>query len=170
MQFKMSLTVSALCAAAAISCEAEPTTHSAGRMNDADKTGTMASDAAVDTGPATVHFERVFEILSERCLPCHASAADHPNASAKLDLSTESTAYAGLVGALAKGSACNDGSRVLVIANDPDNSLLIQKLENAPELCGGPMPKVGSDSDFTPIDAMQIEEIKVWIRGGAMND
>ncbi|HEY2734623.1 MAG TPA: hypothetical protein VGI70_11595 [Polyangiales bacterium] len=163
----MSLTLGVLCAAAAISCEAETGPSASGRM-DADKTGVGSHDAGVDAAIDDVPFARVFEILSEQCLPCHASTVDHPNASAKLDLSDESSAYAQMVGALAKGSACNDGNRVLVVANDPDDSLLIQKLENAPDLCGSPMPKTGSA--FVPIDAMQIAEIRAWILAGAMND
>src|ERR1700759_386774 len=128
MQFKTSLTLGALCAVAAISCGAETGPSASGRT-DADKTGAMSNDGGAAAAMDDVHFARVFEILSEHCLPCHASTADHPNASASLDLTTESSAYAARVGALAKGAACNDGSRVLVIANDPDNSLRIQKLE-----------------------------------------
>jgi hypothetical protein len=169
MQFSTSLTVGALCAAAAIGCA---TGEGAGAVGSADagKNLIVVNDAAQNYGPPVVHFGRVFELLNTRCLPCHSSTPDHPNASAKLDLSTQSAAYEQLVGALAKGGACNDGARLLVVAGDPDNSLLIQKLENAPGLCGNPMPKASVDQPFMPIDSMQIDEIRAWIHAGALND
>jgi hypothetical protein len=169
MQFSTSLTVSALCVAAAIGCEAEGITGRQGRTY-ADENMNAMNDAAIDSGPPAVHFEQVFTLLNSQCLPCHSITPEHPNASAKLDLSTKSSAYEQLVGVLAKGGACSDGARVLVVAGDPDNSLLIQKLENAQGLCGKPMPKATGDQPFMPIDSTQIDEIKAWIKAGALND
>jgi hypothetical protein len=137
---------------------------------DADQNLKATNDAAVDSGTPAVHFERVFQILNEQCMPCHSSTADHPNASAKLDLTAQAASYDQLVGGPARGGACNDGVRVLVVAGDPAASLLIQKLENAADLCGNPMPKPSADQAFEPIDASQIDEIKAWIRAGALND
>jgi hypothetical protein len=136
---------------------------------DADLNLKPTNDAAADSGAPAVHFERVFEILNEQCMPCHSSTADHPNASAKLDLTAQAAAYDLLVGAPAKGP-CKDSGRVLVVAGDPESSLLIQKLENAPGLCGNPMPKPSADQAFEPIDATQLADIKAWIRAGALND
>jgi hypothetical protein len=169
MQFSTSLTVSVLCVAAAVGCGTEGPTGRQGRTY-ADENMNAMTDAAIDSGPPMVHFERVFALLNSQCLPCHSSTPDHPNASAKLDLGTQSSAYEQLVGALAKGGACNDGARVLVVAGDPDNSLLIQKLENAQGLCGNPMPKATGDQPFMPIDSTQIDDIKAWIKAGASND
>ena len=169
MQFSSSLIWSALCAVAAVGCSVDATPGSGGRM-DADQNLKATNDAAAGSGAPAVHFERVFQILNEQCMPCHSSTADHPNASAKLDLTAQAASYDQLVGGPARGGACNDGARVLVVAGDPAASLLIQKLENAAGLCGNPMPKASGDQAFEPIDATQIAEIKAWIRAGALND
>jgi hypothetical protein len=147
----------------------DTTPGSGGRM-EADQKLKATNDAAAGSGAPAVHFERVFQILNEQCVPCHSSTADHPNASAKLDLTAQAASYDQLVGGPARGGACNDGVRTLVVAGDPAASLLIQKLENAAGLCGSPMPKASGDQAFEPIAATQIDEIKAWIRAGALND
>jgi hypothetical protein len=49
----------------------------------------------------------------------------------------------------------------MVIANDPDNSYLIQKLENDPGIVGLVMPAV-------PLPQADIDVIRQWILDGAL--
>ena len=50
----------------------------------------------------------------------------------------------------------------MVIANDPDNSYLIQKLENDPDIVGLVMPP------GVPLQQTDIDVIRQWILDGAL--
>ncbi len=92
--------------------------------------------------------------LTSRCSGCHGSSG-----SAGLSL-TSANAYSSLVGV---GSTRKEGA-VLVIANDPDNSYFLQKLEGAPDIVGRRMPNSRGMSDE------QIQMVRDWIAAGALNN
>ena len=74
----------------------------------------------------------------------------------------KSTAYEALVGKTSASSVCN--GKPLVVAGDPEQSLLLQKLSSAPP-CGGQMPLGGS-----PLTDDQQAMVRSWIAAGAKND
>lgn len=52
---------------------------------------------------------------------------------------------------------------ILVAPNDPDNSYLIRKLENAATITGNRMPPAGA-----AISKANIDQIRLWINNGAL--
>ena len=89
---------------------------------------------------------------------CHGTGA----ASGGLDLS-DGAAYANLVGVLATNEAAKAANLQRVLANDPDDSFLLLKLEGTLAAGEGvPMPLVGG-----PLPASAIDTIRRWIAAGA---
>jgi hypothetical protein len=99
-------------------------------------------------------YSEIFQ--SARCtIPtCHGTA---------LALETLASAYTSLVGVMSTGSICGGSGRVLVMASAPDQSLLVQKLREAPP-CGDRMPP------GNPLSEQQLNQIVTWIQNGAKND
>jgi|HubBroStandDraft_1064217.scaffolds.fasta_scaffold276829_2 hypothetical protein len=84
-----------------------------------------------------------------------------------LDMSTEPTAYANLVGVKAAGmGGCSASGLTRVVPGNAQMSLLFEKVDskliqmNPP--CGDPMP-----DDATTLDQAQVDRIQEWINGGA---
>lgn len=130
-----------------------------------------ASDAGthrppVDAGPGTdataPTFTRVFTMLRQGCRSCHV-----PGAAFSLDLSTQQLAYEELVGGPNQGAAefitCANQGLYRVIPYNPDQSLLVQKLE-ATHSCGDRMPPGGS------LSAVNIALVRAWIEAGALDN
>jgi hypothetical protein len=86
---------------------------------------------------------------------CHSGAMPDAN----LDLSNADTSYAQLVGVATFQLM---GGETRVIAFDPDNSYLIQKLEDAADIEGVQMPFGGA------LLQSDIDEIRQWIADGAL--
>jgi hypothetical protein len=115
-------------------------------------------------------FTEVFNLLAGGCASggyCHAAGGGL----SKLELVDQTKAYMALVGTPAMGMAmpgsmatgCSTSMIMRVKAGDPDNSLLMQKL-NGKQTCGAQMPPNGS---------LKPEELKLvndWIAAGAKND
>ena len=76
-------------------------------------------------------------------------------------MSSAAEAYGNLVEEPADGPRCAGDGRVRVIPGDPDESLLIQKLEGTQD-CGDRMPR-----NRDPLPAASIETIRDWIEAGA---
>ena len=93
------------------------------------------------------------------CIQCHTNVGRNPSGGLNL---TSSTSYAALVGtaSLLKPSATR------VIAGDPDNSYLIQKLQGSADIVGRRMPFNGPPY----LTDGQIRVIKRWIEIGAPNN
>lgn len=85
-----------------------------------------------------------------------------------LDMSTEPTAYANLVGVKAKGmGACSTSGLTRVVPGSAQTSLLFEKVDSKlPQMsappCGDPMP-----DDATALDQAQVDLIQAWIDDGA---
>ena len=86
---------------------------------------------------------------------CHSAG----EASANLDLSDADTSFMNLVGV---PTIQLSGAGIRVIAGDPDNSYLIQKLENDPGIQFSQMPP------GNPLNATEIGHIRQWITDGAL--
>lgn len=107
-------------------------------------------------------YEKAF---AQRCATasCH-NASDHV---ADLDMSSAELAYAALVdkdAASTGGGVCGNSGLKRVKKGEPDNSLLIQKLEQT-QTCGSPMP-IGSSM----LTSTFIEPIRQWIADGALDN
>jgi hypothetical protein len=93
------------------------------------------------------------------CVQCHTNVGRNPSGGLNL---ISGASYSALVGV---GSLLKPGA-VRVIAGDPNNSYLIQKLEGAAGIAGRRMPFNGPPY----LTDGQILVIKRWIELGAKND
>lgn len=107
------------------------------------------------TGPT---FSSIYPIFMAECSPCHTSG---PTFSANLNMETQTSAYASLVGVTAQ---CGAGANTLVIPYDARASLLWRKIANV-DLCGMRMP-----NGRTPLTPAQIDSIAQWINAGAADN
>ncbi len=103
---------------------------------------------------------------------CTAAPLCHGNDQGKLTMRDRDGAYAALVNVKAMGmnipdngtAHCADTGLTRVVPGDPDNSLLVQKIEQVTPACGSRMP-IG-----TPLIDDQMEKVRNWIAAGAKND
>ena len=108
----------------------------------------------ITLGPTLTQIQAV--IFGPTCATagCHSGAVPDAN----LDLSDEATSRANLVGV---STTQLGGAGIRVISGDPDNSYLIQKLENAAGIEGQQMPLGGA-----PLPQADIDVIRQWITDG----
>jgi hypothetical protein len=99
-------------------------------------------------------------------ISCHAGTA-----AGNLVMKTKADGYTALVGVKALGTNvpaggtnCKDTGLTRVVAGDPTNSLLMQKISNPTPSCGAHMPPGGN------LTAAQLEQVRLWIANGAMNN
>ncbi|MGE0549169.1 MAG: hypothetical protein AB7O24_23370 [Kofleriaceae bacterium] len=116
-------------------------------------------------------------ILVARCNGCHKPGGSGVNGGL-LDTSSQSAAYANLVGVAAQGTGagstgvpCASTSLVRVIPGDAANSLLFtkshSKLAGTAPPCGSPMPP---SPNSAPLSQGELDLISAWINAGALND
>ena len=135
----------------------------AGRTPDED----AGTEPAASFAPT---FSAIYEeiIVAEGCSGsaiCHGADIGH------LMMSDKATAYAALVDVDAMGENlvknmgkdCKDSGLKRVLPGDPDNSLLVKKLEST-QPCGLPMP-FGK-----MLTQEQIDQVRTWIKNGANDD
>jgi polyvinyl alcohol dehydrogenase (cytochrome) len=101
---------------------------------------------------------------------CTGTGLCHGGGGGKLDMHDQASAYMNLVGVAAmgtnpdnSGNNCADSGLQRVVAGDPDNSLLIQKVEGS-QPCGTAMPPGGKLSDEN------IGRLRAWVENGAKDD
>lgn len=124
--------------------------------------------------PVEPTFDSIFDnVLRSKCATSSCHGASPPTGNMQFDPDDADLTHASLVGVLAMGSECGGTGRTRVLAGDPDNSLLVQKLEGdtstpAPALddavCGSRMPEGGPYD----VPAQAIQAIRDWIAGGAL--
>jgi hypothetical protein len=127
-------------------------------------TGGMAGAAA---GSPT--FSAIFsEIIVNR--GCNGTTMCHAGFAGNLTMNDKQATYDALVDEPANGMNadampphCADSGLVRVVPGSPDTSLLMQKLENE-QPCGVQMPP------GELLMPAQIEQVRMWIANGAMND
>ena len=96
-------------------------------------------------------------VFTPLCAGCHnGNGGTLPGI---MDLSSANASFASLVGV----PSIQVPALERVAANDPDNSYLIQKLEDDPPAAGSRMPQGGP-----PLDQSVIDDIRGWIAGGAL--
>jgi polyvinyl alcohol dehydrogenase (cytochrome) len=143
-------------------------------LPDDPAVGKQGGGTTGPTGPLDPTFTNVYKtIVAKNCIQsqCHGSTRQ-----GNLFMADESDAYKNLVGVQASGvcvgpdagshasCACGTSGKTRVVAGDPDQSLLIQKLGGNPS-CGDRMPPTG---DVLPDDQQKL--VKDWITAGANND
>lgn len=136
--------------------------------NDAgEPTGDAGGMTGGDGGSAAT-WTQVWNTMDGTCNTptCHGSAATQGG----LDLSTKQTAYDAMVGVEAggAGSMCGGSGLMIVQSGNPDQSLLVGKLEEKAgmgDVCGAGMPSTGD-----PLTREQINAVRSWIANGAPNN
>jgi hypothetical protein len=119
-----------------------------------------AGSAAPATEPT---WSAVYQAIVQR--GCNGGTTCHSSMLAgQLQMSTAAQAYSSLVSAPALGTACSATGLLRVAPGDPDNSLLVQKLEAAMPICGQHMPPGGT------VPAEQLVQLRMWIERGALED
>lgn len=125
-----------------------------------------AGTGATPDGEPT--FSAVYkDIIQAGCLggtSCHAGTL-----AGALEMSMQAEAYAALVSVKAMGTSggsanCSSTNLMRVAPNDPDNSLLMQKVEQAMPVCGTRMPPGGM------LRPEQISQLRKWIAAGALDN
>jgi hypothetical protein len=141
----------------------------AGGAGAAASAGASGSAGA---GGSDATFSAVFDAII-RGTGCNGGGACHGGATSitTLTMRLKDQAHMQLVGVPAMsmtlsgmGPQCVNSGLVRVVAGDPDNSLLVQKLENT-QTCGDPMPPTTA-----LLSAEQIDLVRRWIARGAPND
>jgi len=127
----------------------------------------------MQTGPLDPTFKNVYQsIIAKSCIQsqCHGSTQQ-----GLLFMGAQAEAYKNLVGIMAQGvctdpmnmsptCACGMSGKTRVVAGQPDQSLLVEKVGGNPK-CGDRMPPTG---DVLRDDQQKL--IKDWISAGAKND
>ncbi|HVU00433.1 MAG TPA: hypothetical protein VHE30_01730 [Polyangiaceae bacterium] len=135
----------------------------------------LSACSSDDSKPAAVPQDPTFtRVVSEvlRAKNCGANGAlCHALAAGGFKLGSNDAIYKELLDEDAGGTECTPNAeagvpaRKRVIPNDPENSLLYQKIAVDPPACGDPMPK-----GQPPLDPPQIQLVYDWIKAGAQND
>jgi outer membrane protein assembly factor BamB len=152
-------------------CYATPDATVAAPPTTAPTMPTAGSGGTPPFTPGSATWTAIFQeiIAGTGCnggVSCHAGTA-----AGNLLMKTQADAYTALVGVAAMGmnvpaggTNCKDTNMQRVVAGDPTNSLLYQKISAAMPPCGAHMPPGGN------LTAAQISQIQTWIMNGAMNN
>jgi hypothetical protein len=135
--------------------------------------GASAAGAAgsADPVPGSPTFSAIFQDIIVGT-GCNGGAACHAGmAGGNLTMRKQADTYSALVNmkgmgmtATSPATKCMDSGLVRVVPNDPDKSLLYQKLSAAMAPCGQSMPPGGA------LNPAQIMQVRTWIMNGAKND
>jgi len=117
------------------------------------------SDAALDAAASGGDCESVVRTILQTCgsIVCHDPFSG--GIGLELDLSSSADVPAALVGEL---STANCGSVPYIDADQPEQSLVLQKIGDSPP-CGDRMPA----GDRPPLDAMQRDCFRRWVLDAA---
>jgi hypothetical protein len=130
-----------------------------GGSNSSPGTDTVNGASAAPT-PAS--FTEVYTtILQPTCSPCHTPGG----VGSFQDFSSQSSAYTALVGVKASGPSCGSSNETRVVPGNASQSLLFQKVSEAPPPCGSQMPLGGP-----PLSSAHVMVVEAWINAEALND
>jgi len=105
-------------------------------------------------------FNQLFTSLQRDCGACHGAGS----VSGQWLKADPCATRAALVNTSATGPSCGPTGRVLVTPGNPDNSLMLQKLEGATQTCGTAMPLGRADA----VPSAYAAPLRAWITGGAL--
>ena len=122
--------------------------------------GACGSSPAAPSAPAAPTLSIIqLQICDTGCAPCHTDVGRTPAAGLNL---RAGTSFANLVGV----PSSNSPGAVRVIAGNPNNSYLVQKIEGAAGIVGLRMPRGGPPF----LSDAQATMIRDWIAAGAQNN
>ncbi len=150
------------------------TTPGTDSSTDLPMAGSPAPADMPGASPAgTVTFTEVFDTVIMGT-GCNAGPLCHGGAVGMLKMADRDSSYEALVGVAAMGGnladdtnpSCADTGTLRVSPGDPDNSLLVQKIDppGGAVPCGAVMPPTGG------LAPEHIELVRSWITSGAAND
>ena len=122
--------------------------------------------------PAVGTFTNIWTgIIQVSCLGsgCHSTGGDGADQTG-LDMMTQDLAHLNLLGVMGLGEPSSEVPSILRVApGDPDNSYIIDKLECTADVAATTfcMPL---SFPFVSLDAAEIDEIRLWITNGGLND
>jgi hypothetical protein len=111
--------------------------------------------------PAAPTFATVYSTVIMPNCGCHTDATGPGVTSGKLDMTSESKAYANLVNVAAMGTACG-GMGTRVVPNNANSSILFEKVNPSSSRCGSQMPLSAGN-----LSAFDVSLIENWINSGA---
>jgi len=131
----------------------------------------LALDATGGTGPvdagpppANGTFGAIYQqlIVGQACntIFCHGGSAGN------LLMSSAAQAYSNLVNAPASGVSCSGSGLKRVLPNQPDSSLLLDKISHATPACGTVM----RPGTVVTVPQSLIDQVRAWILAGARNN
>jgi hypothetical protein len=123
--------------------------------------GTDTGSDAAGAQPRATFTEVYTTILRPTCAACHNPSGEGPFQ----DFSSQSSAFAGLVGVRASGPSCGSSNEQRVVPGNASQSLLLQKLSDPSPPCGAQMPLGGP-----PLSGGQVMLVEAWINAGALDD
>jgi hypothetical protein len=106
-------------------------------------------------------------VISQKCNPCHTGTgpAAIGISVGHLDMTTQAMAYTDLVNVPTAGASCA-GVGTRVVPGNAQNSIMYLKVSLVdPAPCGAKMP-----FGLPPLAQSEVDLIKGWINGGALND
>lgn len=125
--------------------------------------GTDSVTRSVDVQVGVPQYARdIQSIWNAQCVSCHVSSR---NGALNLDAANS---YASLVNVSAAGAPCGSSGLKRVVPNQPNDSLLIQKISNDPPSCGSRMPQF--DQGYFDNHPGELTRIRSWILAGALNN
>lgn len=95
---------------------------------------------------------------------CHGAAPGPTNGMLQMSAADKLVTYNALVNVPSISGNC--GPRTLVVPGQPEESLFMLKLRPMPP-CGDRMPVAGLGTHFSE---GQLEQVRMWIQNGALND
>jgi hypothetical protein len=168
----MKLTWSSILAAALLlgaGCDSKSGAPASTSKGGAGK-NSSSKDAGNDAGKGQPTFSAVFsEIIVGT--GCNGGALCHGGVVGNLTMNDKAATYKALVGVQAMGKNlmpmplpdCKDSGLTRVVPGDPDNSLMIMKVEHT-QPCGDSMPPGGM------LAADKVAQLRAWIMNGANDD
>jgi hypothetical protein len=121
----------------------------------------VMAPAGSNTPPPTADLTSIFTSLKTTCSACHSVGPDNNFLSGN-----ECDMYNALVGKTSMGSVCKNNALPLVVPNNPDGSLFVQKMSSATPPCGSSMP-LGAMPLIQSSPAV-VQAVRDWIMAGAL--
>jgi hypothetical protein len=131
--------------------------------------GSPIVESPARANPDADEWTAVFTELGGQCLGCHSpGTAGNLGGSFVFGESKDACgAYKNVVSTAANTAPSGPcAGKLLVKAGDPDNSVLLQKLEGGPNLCGGLMPQ-GRSTPYAEMATDTVMKLRTWIASGA---
>lgn len=124
-----------------------------------------------DPSAPSATWDSIWPALATNCISCHSTAAGAPNGIGMGFVFGDSptdicASYANIVAQDAVTPMCSPAGSKLVVAGNPSASMLLKKISDASDKCGGPMPPTGDPLIVS--NPQLVALIEQWIMNGAL--